>query len=50
MPAAPSKRGLGTILKWSIRRGRLRTPMKGNIKALLTIVKIKMVRIQELRD
>jgi hypothetical protein len=42
MAAMPSKKGLGTILKWSIRRGRLRTPIKRNIKALLKIVKIKM--------
>jgi len=49
MAAAPSKRDLGTILKWSIRRGRLRTPMKRNIKALPIIVKIKIISMKELR-
>jgi hypothetical protein len=48
MASAPSKRGLGPILKWSIRKERLRTPMESNIKAPQKIVKkIIFQRIEE---
>jgi hypothetical protein len=39
----PPKGRLGPILKGSIRKGRLRTPMVSNIKAILKIVKRKIV-------